>query len=89
MAAPHSRSGLACVTLIALTLTGLGLSRTGLPAWLAGCLLLGLATIKGRLVVLDFFGLRGAPGPWRAILSIWIAAVAATALAASAASLLL
>jgi hypothetical protein len=75
---------------VLLILTGLGflLSRSALAATAGGAILLAIAIIKARLVVLDYFGFRGAPGPWRAILIAWIALVAAAALAPSIAALL-
>lgn len=87
MAARSRRTEIAFAILIALTLFGLWLSRTALDPRIVGGLLLGFATIKGRLLVLDFFGLRAAPGPWRMILTVWIAMVASLALVASLASI--
>ena len=44
-------------------------------------MLMVIAVLKARLVVLDYFEFRGAPGPWRALLFGWIALVACGALA--------
>lgn len=44
-------------------------------------MLMVIAVLKARLVVLDYFGFRGTPGPWRALLLGWIALVACGALA--------
>jgi hypothetical protein len=77
------RRDVAVVVLIALTAIGLALSRSGLDPTLCSMILLGVAAYKARLIVLDYFGLRGTPGPWRAILTTWIAAIALASAASS------
>jgi hypothetical protein len=70
------RRDVAVVILLALTAIGLALSRGGLDPTLSSVNLLGVAAYKARLVVLDYFGLRDVPGPWRAILTTWIVVIA-------------
>jgi nitric oxide reductase NorF protein len=77
------RRDIAIVLLLAFTALGLGLSRSGLDPTLCSVILLSVAAFKARLVVLDYFGLRDAPGPWQAILTTWIVVVALTAAASS------
>uniref|UniRef100_Q07U03 Cytochrome C oxidase subunit IV n=1 Tax=Rhodopseudomonas palustris (strain BisA53) TaxID=316055 RepID=Q07U03_RHOP5 len=78
-----NRRDVAVVVLLGLTAIGLALSRSEIDPTLCSVTLLGVAAFKARLVVLDYFGLRGTPGPWRAILTTWIV-VLALASAASA-----
>lgn len=80
---PKSRRDRAVILLLALTALALALCQ-GPPAALGGgAILLIIAIFKARLVVLDYFGFRNAPGPWSAILMTWIGLVAATALTPS------
>jgi hypothetical protein len=77
------RRDVAVVVLLALTAIGLALSRSGLDPTLCSLILLGVAASKARLVVLDYFGLRDAPGPWGAILTTWIVVIALASAASS------
>jgi len=52
---------------------------------LASALVLGLAMLKGRLILLEFLGLRDAHALWRGIVTAWILGVTSFAFAASAA----
>lgn len=69
------RRDVAVIVLLALTAVGLALSRSGFDPTSCSMALLGMAAFKARLVVLDYFGLRDAPGPWRAILTTWIVVI--------------
>jgi nitric oxide reductase NorF protein len=73
----------AVLVLLGLTAIALLLCRSPLAAIAGGVVLLVIAVLKARLVVLDYFGFRGAAGPWSTILMTWIALVAATALTPS------
>lgn len=52
-------------------------------------IVLGLAALKGRTILLDFLGLREAPGLWRGLVTAWVVGVISFAWAASAARLLI
>ena len=68
--------------LIAATLLSgaLGESAAGHPgAWAVGAVL-GLAGLKGALIVLDFMELRHAPPLWRRLLLGWLGGVLAVLL---------
>ncbi len=56
---------------------------------LVDAVLLALAALKGRKILLDYLDLRSAPALWRGLVSAWVFAVVAFALATSAASLLI
>ncbi|MGJ4930046.1 cytochrome C oxidase subunit IV family protein [Bradyrhizobium sp. HKCCYLS2038] len=47
--------------------------------WLLDALVLSLAVAKGRVIVLDYLGLRQAPALWRGLLTTWLAGLAAFA----------
>ncbi|MCD0423108.1 cytochrome C oxidase subunit IV family protein [Rubrivivax sp. JA1024] len=68
------------IALLLLTILGVVLSRGAAAAFAGGAVLMVVAVLKARLVVLDYFGFRGAPAPWRAVLFGWIALVACGAL---------
>ncbi|WP_257169899.1 cytochrome C oxidase subunit IV family protein [Bradyrhizobium sp. SRS-191] len=53
--------------------------------WLLNALVLSLAVAKGRVIVLDYLGLRQAPMLWRGLLTTWLAGLAAFAALAVAA----
>lgn len=76
----HRRDRTALV-LLGLTAAGVALTGSSAGTYAVGALLALIAAFKGRLVVLDYFGFRGAPGPWRAILTAWIAVVTIAAVA--------
>ncbi|ACF00169.1 hypothetical protein Rpal_1640 [Rhodopseudomonas palustris TIE-1] len=69
------------IALLLLTILGVLLSRGAVAAFAGGAVLMVVAVLKARLVVLDYFGFRGTPGPWRALLLGWIALVGCGALA--------
>ncbi|WP_047309665.1 cytochrome C oxidase subunit IV family protein [Rhodopseudomonas palustris] len=69
------------IALLLLTILGVLLSRGAAAAFAGGAVLMIIAVLKARLVVLDYFGFRGTPGPWRALLFGWIALVACGAFA--------
>lgn len=71
------------VVLLALTAIGLTLSRSPVDPTLCGPILLAIAAYKARLVVLDYFGLRDARGPWQAILTTWIIIIVVTSAASA------
>jgi hypothetical protein len=87
MIGPLHRRERSALILLVLTATGVALSRGPLAISAVGTILVVIAVIKARLVVLDYFGFRGVPGPWRAALLAWIALVATTALIPSIALL--
>ncbi|NPU67125.1 hypothetical protein HL667_19130 [Bradyrhizobium sp. 83012] len=72
------RLTLAWLTLLSLAIATLAASL--LPnRWLADALVLSLALAKGRVIVLDFLGLRHAPALWRGLLTSWLAGLVALA----------
>lgn len=79
MTLPHRRDR-TLVLLLLLTGCGVAITLGPLAALAGGVLLMVLAIIKARLVVLDYYGFRGAQGPWRSILLVWVVAVAAASL---------
>jgi hypothetical protein len=82
------RRDLAVIVVLALAAIGQALNRSGLETTLCSVTLLTIAVFKARLVVLDYLGLRSAPGPWRAILTTWIVALALVSAASSLIGLL-
>jgi Prokaryotic Cytochrome C oxidase subunit IV len=64
------------------TLLASGLMSAG-PV--ASAVVLGLAVLKGRLILLDFLGLRDAHALWRGLVTAWILGVTSFAFAAFAA----
>jgi len=72
-----------------LAIATLGASRLLPGVLIANVILLGLATLKGRWILLDFLGLRSAPAIWRALVSAWVVGVTSFALAAAVARLLI
>jgi Prokaryotic Cytochrome C oxidase subunit IV len=76
------------ITLIVLVGLAAGtlLASGAMPAGpVASAVLLGLAVLKGRLILLDFLGLRDPHALWRGIVTAWILGVTTFAFAASAA----
>lgn len=80
------------VTLV--VLVGLAVA-TLLASWqlivgpLASAVVLGLAALKGRLILLDFLGLRAVSPIWRGLVAAWVLGVASFVWAASAVRLLI
>lgn len=56
---------------------------------LASAVALGLATLKGRRILLDFLGLRAVSPIWRGLVTAWVLGMASFAWAASAVRLLI
>nr|WP_244670779.1 cytochrome C oxidase subunit IV family protein [Rhodoplanes elegans] len=54
----------------------------------ASALVLAAAVLKGRVVVLDFLGLRDAPAVWRGLIVGWVVLIGTIAWLAATASLL-
>ncbi|MBW7900820.1 MAG: cytochrome C oxidase subunit IV family protein [Rhodocyclaceae bacterium] len=78
------RATRAWLLLTAGTLATWGLGAAGLAGpWLAAAVLT-IAVAKGRLLVLDFMELRGAPRVWRVVLEGWLLLVGALVLIAYA-----
>lgn len=75
--------------LVALALATVAVSSAELFALVGNALVLSLAAVKGRKIALDYLGLRAVPGPWRALVTSWVIALAVFAwLAAAARSLI-
>jgi len=66
---PANRAWLA---LIVATLITWYLGEVGAAGTAAIVAMLGIAFVKGRLVILDFMELRGAPLIWRLLLEGWL-----------------
>ena len=49
----------------------------------AAAIVLGLAVLKGRLILLNFLGLGASSPAWRGLVTAWVVAVASFAWAAS------
>lgn len=77
------------IGLIGLAIATLCVSRVLPAVLLANVSLLVLATLKGRLILLDFLGLRTAPAIWRGLVSAWLVGVTSFAFAAAVARLLI
>ncbi len=69
------------VVLLLATLTTFAIGETGDMLGITGpvamLLLLSISIVKGRLVVLDFMGLRGVKFFWRSLLIGWLLLVSA------------
>ncbi|WP_315721514.1 MULTISPECIES: cytochrome C oxidase subunit IV family protein [unclassified Bradyrhizobium] len=68
----RDRLTLAWLTLLSLAIATLAASLLLPNRWLADALVLSLALAKGRVIVLDFLGLRHAPALWRGLLTSWL-----------------
>ena len=66
------RLDLTLIALIALALTTMALTGVdrGLP--FAGGAVLAIAAIKGRMILLDYLGLRSTPALWRGLVTAWL-----------------
>ena len=77
------RLDLTLMALIALAFTTMALTGVdrGLP--FASGAVLAIATIKGRMILLDYLGLRSAPPLWRGLATAWLLLVVGFAWAVS------
>ncbi|MGJ5201877.1 cytochrome C oxidase subunit IV family protein [Bradyrhizobium sp. HKCCYLR20261] len=70
---------MAWLQLLSFVLATLAASLLVPNRWLVDALVLSLAAAKGRVIVLDYLGLRSAPALWRGLLTTWGAGLAAFA----------
>ncbi|MGJ4900720.1 cytochrome C oxidase subunit IV family protein [Bradyrhizobium sp. HKCCYLRH2060] len=75
----RDRLTLAWLQLLSLATATLAASLLLPNRWLADALVLVLALAKGRVIVLDFLGLRHAPALWRGLLTSWLLGLVALA----------
>jgi hypothetical protein len=80
------RLDLTLLTLIVLAFATMALARSGWVMPLVNGTVLAIAAIKGRMILLDYLGLRSAPPLWRGLATAWLLLVAGLAWAVSAAS---
>ncbi len=67
----HDRLDLAWLLLLCLAIGTLAASLLVPSRWGVDMLVLLLAAAKGRVIVIDYLGLRRAPGLWRGLLTAW------------------
>lgn len=70
------RLDLAWIMLLGLALATVAVSASGAAALPGNTLVLILAVIKGRIVILDYLGLRAAPALWRGLVTGWVIGLA-------------
>lgn len=75
----RDRLNLAWLQLLSLAIATLGASLLLPGRWLVDALVLSLAAAKGRVIVLDYLGLRNAPALWRGLLTAWLTGLVALA----------
>jgi hypothetical protein len=75
----RDRLTLAWLQLLSLATATLAASLLLPNRWLADALVLALALVKGRVILLDFLGLRHAPALWRGLLTSWLVGLVALA----------
>ncbi|MGC2781883.1 MAG: cytochrome C oxidase subunit IV family protein [Bradyrhizobium sp.] len=75
----RDRLNLAWLQLLSLAIATLGASLLLPGRWLVDALVLSLAAAKGRVIVLDYLGLRNAPALWRGLLTAWLTGLLALA----------
>ena len=80
------RLDITLIALIALAFATMALARTGWVVLLVNGAVLALAAIKGRMILLDYLGLRSALPLWRGLATAWLLLVTGLAWAVSAAS---
>ena len=68
----RDRLNLAWLQLLSFAIVTLAASLLLPSRWLVDALVLLLAAVKGRVIVLDFLGLRHAPALWRGLLTTWL-----------------
>jgi hypothetical protein len=69
---PRRVADRAWLALTLLTLTTSGFGEAGLGGGLVAALLLGIAFVKGRLVVHHFMELKNVRLPWRLVMEGWL-----------------
>ncbi|ABQ34274.1 cytochrome C oxidase subunit IV family protein [Bradyrhizobium sp. BTAi1] len=72
----RDRLNVAWLQLLALAIATLAAASLLPSRWLIDAVVLSLAMAKGRVIVLDFLGLRHAPALWRGLLTTWLAGLA-------------
>ncbi|MFN5454232.1 cytochrome C oxidase subunit IV family protein [Bradyrhizobium sp.] len=69
----RDRLNVAWLQLLALAIATLAAASLLPSRWLIDAVVLALAMAKGRVIVLEFLGLRHAPALWRGLLTTWLA----------------
>ncbi|MDU3132764.1 MAG: cytochrome C oxidase subunit IV family protein, partial [Bradyrhizobium sp.] len=69
----RDRLNVAWRQLLALAIATLAAASLLPSRWLIDAVVLSLAMAKGRVIVLEFLGLRHAPALWRGLLTTWLA----------------
>ncbi|MDE2599874.1 MAG: cytochrome C oxidase subunit IV family protein [Rhodocyclaceae bacterium] len=77
MTLPKNIADRVWLVMLAATLTTWALGSSGATGTWAVLVMLGLACLKGVLVILDFMELRHAPLLWRILLLGWLTLIAA------------
>ncbi len=72
-----NRANIVWLILVAATLVTFELGEHGATGTVALAVILGLAWIKGQLVISDFMELRHAPLLWRLVVGGWLCVVVA------------
>ena len=81
-----SHLDLTLIALIALAFATVALAGAGPRLPLVNGAVLAIAAIKGRMILLDYLGLRSAPPLWRGLVTAWLLLVVGLAWAAAAVS---
>ena len=68
----RDRLNMAWLQLLGLAIATLAASLLLPGRWLVDALVLMLAAAKGRVIVLDYLGLRHASALWRGLLTAWL-----------------
>ena len=82
------RLDLTLAALIALAFATIALAGAGRSLPLVNGAVLAIAAIKGRMILLDYLGLRSAPPLWRGLATAWLLLVTGFAWVVSATSAL-
>ena len=69
----RDRLNVAWLQLLALAIATLAAASLLPSRWLIDAVVLSLVMAKGRVIVLEFLGLRHAPALWRGLLTTWLA----------------
>ena len=72
------RLDLALIALVMLAFATIALARSGWVLLLVNAAVLAIAAMKGRMILLDYLGLRSAP-LWRGLVTAWLLLVAGLA----------
>ena len=75
----RDRLNLAWLQLLCLAIATLAASLLLPGRWLVDAVVLALAAVKGRVIVLDYLGLRHSPALWRGLLTAWLTGLVALA----------